>query len=261
MVINESLLTPSRMPDAVGSAVQQGRQLYQSYLSWRRAQGNPVSRDALRERLRRQLLASNMFQNREGLVGEPYLPRNPGESVQAWQERVLDAIDERFDDRLYELYLQAQQSGAIPQGHDFVGFVFDRVDNTRFDAASRRIVFSLTRSLNKFSVAEEVQHAIDYTLGARDPNQILQRGIDALARTRNQTPQVARANLSEADVTWINNWWHRRVFTRLIKNVHEGNHGLDYLQSRIDEMYALYREIGGRLTLDEIRTRTWDSVY
>jgi hypothetical protein len=86
-------------------------------------------------------------------------------------------------------------------------------------------------------------------------------GIEALARVRGQTFQQVKDNLSDADVTWINNWWHRRVFTRLIRNIHAGNYGLEYLQPRIQEVYELYREIGGRLTLEEILASQWQGVY
>ena len=98
--------------------------------------------------------------------------------------------------------------------------------------------------MNKFSVAEEVQHAIDYTLGATSEEAISAEG--------------ARLGIPEGEV---NDWWHRRVFTRMIKNIDEGRYGLDYLKPRLDEVYARYKLIGGKLTLKQILSTTWEGIY
>jgi hypothetical protein len=95
-----------------------------------------------------------------------------------------------------------------------------------------------------FSVSEEVQHAIDYTLGAKDPAQILEE-----ARFR---------GIPDAEV---NDWWHRRVFTRMIKNINEEKFGMGYLKPRIQEVYDAYKHIGGKLTLDQILSTTWKGIY
>ncbi len=98
--------------------------------------------------------------------------------------------------------------------------------------------------MNKFSVAEEVQHALDFTLGAKDPKQIL-----AMAR---------KLKIPDEEVV---NWWHRRVFTRMMKNINVNEHGLGYLKPRLAEVHKLYRDIGGKLTLDQILGTTWEGLF
>lgn len=159
---------------------------------------------------------------REGLVAEPF-------------EGGFTAIEERFDPHLDELF---------PEDEPWGGFVRDRMQATKFRPDERRINFQLNMSMNKFSVAEEVQHAIDYTLGAKSEAEIFAEGT--------------RLGIPEGE---INDWWHRRVFTRMIKNIHEGKYGLGYLQPRIAEVYARYQLIGGKLTLEQILSTTWEGIY
>lgn len=220
--------------------------------------GTLVARSgSLAQSLESRLLASNFLSDRKGLVREPFLPARKGETVVEHRERMLDAIEDRFDDMLIEQYQLANPD------RPWVGFVFDREDafKTRFDAGSRRIVFTMDRSLNKFSVAEEVQHALDYTLGAQDPIEMAEMGRRALAAQRGITVDKLRASFSEADADWINFWWHRRVFTRLIQNIHAERYGLGYLKPRIGEVHQIYQEVGGKLTLEDILKTQWEGVY
>jgi hypothetical protein len=95
-----------------------------------------------------------------------------------------------------------------------------------------------------FTTSEEVQHAIDYTLGAKDPEL-----IEAAAEAR---------GIPAAEV---NNWWHRRVFTRMINNINNGKFGMGYLKPRLAEIYELYKKIGGKLTLDQLLNTPWEGLY
>ena len=211
-----------------------------------------------------RMTASGFFDERRGLIGEPFLERLPGESIDAHRRRMLGEIDERLGTELEEAYDEAIRSGRLRPDEEWSGFYFNRLDSggTRFDAARRRIVFTMDRSLSKFTVAEEVQHALDYIAGARSTREMADEGMRALAESRGITlDDLLSTGLTADDAELINRWWHRRVFTRLIQNIHENRHGLGYLRERIDEVWALYREIGGRLTLDEILTSTWEGLY
>jgi hypothetical protein len=57
------------------------------------------------------------------------------------------------------------------------------------------------------------------------------------------------------------NWWHRRVFTRLLQNVHAGEHGLDVLRPYMNDIFRAYQNVGGRLSLKEILARRFTGLY
>jgi hypothetical protein len=170
-----------------------------------------------------EMFASGEMLKREGIIAEAF----PGGRK---------AIEDRFDPILDEVF---------PEDEPWGGFVFDREAGTMFRAEERRINFQMNRSMSKFSVAEEVQHALDYTLGARSPSQILAEG--------------RRLNVPDDDIV---NWWHRRVFTRMIKNIHEGRFGLDYLKPHLQEVYERgYKAIGGKLSLQAILDTNWEGIF
>lgn len=169
-----------------------------------------------------KLLASNMFKHRQGLLAEPF-------------EGGLKGIEDTFDPHL---------DAAFPEDAPWGGFTHDRNEGTRFDHETRRITFQMQRNMNKFSVAEEVQHALDYTQGAVDPAVILRTG--------------RRAGVPDEEIV---DWWHRRVFTRMMKNIGAERHGLGFLKGRLDEVHELYREIGGKLSLKQILATEWEGLY
>jgi hypothetical protein len=171
-----------------------------------------------------KLLASGEdMLTREGIIAE----RFPGGRK---------AIEEHFDPILDE---------AFPEHDPWGGFVFEREKSTMFRADERRINFQMDRSMSKFSVAEEVQHALDYTLGAQSEKQIL--------------AEARRLGIPDEKVV---NWWHRRVFTRMLKNIHEEKFGLGYLKPYIQEVYERgYRAIGGKLSLETILSTTWEGLF
>jgi hypothetical protein len=169
-----------------------------------------------------RLFASNLFRERKGLLSEPF---------EGGLKGVEDAFDLHLDD-------------AFPDDAPWGGFTHDRHAGTRFDHETRRINFQMQRNMNKFSVAEEVQHALDYTQGAVDPLDILNTG--------------RRAGVPDDEIV---DWWHRRVFTRMMKNIAEERFGLGFLKGRLDEVHQLYREIGGKLTLKQILASEWEGLY
>jgi hypothetical protein len=209
------------------------------------------------------VFGSNFFQNRTGLLAVPFLPKNPGEQPQAYQDRMVAAIQGRFTGPLTAEYASAIQAGTLSPNQTFGRIGFNRQGgSTRFDAPTRSIVFTMTRSLNMFSVGEEVQHALDYPhVGATNPQLIMQWGLAARAQNRGVSVAHLRANLTPDDATWINNWWHRRVFTRMMQNINAGNYGLDYLQPHLGEVHQLYQSIDGPLTLEQILNTQFQGPY
>jgi len=180
-----------------------------------------LSSNMRRAKIGDRLLESG-FLKREGLVAEKF-------------EGGLPAIEKRFDPHL---------DAAFGEEEPWGGFMHDRSEPTAFRADERRINFGTERAMNKFSVAEEVQHALDYPLGAKDAKQIL-----GMAR---------KLGVADEDVV---DWWHRRVFTRLIKNINANEHGLGYLKPRLAEVHKIYTQIGGKLTLDQILSTSWGGLF
>src|SRR4030095_16251274 len=101
-----------------------------------------------------RLLASNKFPGRLGLGSEPF-------------EGGFTAIEDTFNPYLDDLF---------PEDDPWGGFQYraeEGMKGTKFDWEERTINFARQAGMNKFSVAEEVQHAIDYTLGARSEAEIM----------------------------------------------------------------------------------------
>lgn len=159
---------------------------------------------------------------REGIVKMPF-PGGP------------KGIEEHFDKILDEAFGEHEPWG---------GFVFDNESPSMFRPDERRINLGV-RSRTMFTVAEEVQHALDYTLGAKSADEIAR-----VARLRGIPDEE------------ISDWWHRRVFTRMIKNIHEERFGLGYLKPYLQEVYERgYKAVGGKLSLETILASEWKDIY
>lgn len=98
------------------------------------------------------------------------------------------AVREKFDPIIDEFW-EANNVDKM-----WRGIHFNRFEKTRFAADKGKIYLQRDASINRFSVAEEVQHAIDYVYGATDEAVIYK--------------WAKQHGIGDADV---NNWWHRRV--------------------------------------------------
>ena len=128
---------------------------------------------------------------------------------------------------------------------DFQGIWKAKSGSTRFDPVDRAIYFSREASTWNRVVGEEVQHALDYAQGARDLTEIARRSYAAGA---------TEANIYE--------WWHRRVFTRLIQNADAERYGLRYLEPHLEELHQVYQQaFGGRLSLEQILSTSFKGLY
>ena len=147
----------------------------------------------------------------------------------------LDASQAQFDHVLSKLF-RASSAG------EFHGIWLNRLKNTQFDDIDKAIYFQRQAHITGRVVGEEVQHAIDFTMGA----------------VRSRVYNEALQHVPKAEVV---DWWHRRVFTRSIQNADQGNHGLGSVSGHFDDIYRRYQFVGGRLSLDEIHTRKFDGLY
>ena len=166
-------------------------------------------------------------------VTEKYIPRE-GILAQKYPGGIK-AIKANFEPHLDTIF---------PEDEPFGGIINDRHEGTAFFEEDRIINFQGERNMNMFSVSEEVQHAIDYTAGAKDPAEILK-----MARAR---------GIPDAEVV---DWWHRRVFTRMINNINRERYGMAYLKPHLNEVYELYKKIGGKLSLDQLLNTPWEGLY
>ncbi|MEN0066096.1 MAG: hypothetical protein AAGA48_28400 [Myxococcota bacterium] len=235
------------------------------------------------------LTASNWLSgNHPGVQSRDFLERNTGETIEKYQTRMLFAIDDMIAEHLEPAYEAA--------GKEFRGIKWNRETggNTRFDEKGLEIVFTRSRSLNRLTPAEEIQHALDYLLGAR-AQEVAQRGIQELREVAprieldlaqqnggNVTDEMLEdfwheaigyngsktarplvdGNLTDAGSEWVNKWWHRRVFSRLMQNIAENRYGLGYLAEELSEVHDFYREIlKGTMPLDEILVSNFAGIY
>lgn len=198
----------------------------------------------------------------EGLFGlqrEPYLPRLKNESIEAWQQRMIDDINERLVAPHLDPAFEAR-------GEVFEGAWFDRPRGiTEFSEEELTIYFGRTQALNKQTVGEELQHTHDYLLGARRNavgQQVRTALLDDVRINGPHGRMTPEGELTDAGVEWANKWWHRRVYTRLMQNAHAERHGLGYLRPHLEEIHAFYRaRLDGPLSLEEILQRTWEGLY
>jgi hypothetical protein len=147
----------------------------------------------------------------------------------------LAGIERRFAEVLKGVFKRS--------GGEFGGFANERMVETQFLDAENVINFQRTAHMTKGTVAEEVQHALDKALFGVTESSVL------------------RAGAADTAAGGVRAWWHRRVFTRLIKNVNKGQYGLEYLQPRINELYDAYKAMGGKLKLEEILTREFKGPF
>ena len=194
-----------------------------------------------------------------GLQRESYLPRLENESIEAWQQRMVDDINTR-------LVAPHLDPAFQTRGEVFEGAWFDRPRGvTEFSEEELTIYFGRTQALNKQTVGEELQHTHDYLLGARR-TEVGRQVRDALfddIRVHGPLGRVTpEGGLTEAGVEWANKWWHRRVYTRLMQNANAGRHGLGYLSPHLEQLYDFYRvRLDGPLSLEEILRTTWEGLY
>jgi hypothetical protein len=109
-------------------------------------------------------------------------------------ERLLDgginAAQHHFDDMLVRTFRKSDAG-------EFQGIWMNRQARyTQFDDADLAIYFRRQADVTGRVVGEEVQHAVDFTMGAT------RRRIAA---------EAAAQNIPDAEIV---SWWHRRVFTR-----------------------------------------------
>jgi hypothetical protein len=114
---------------------------------------------------------------------------------------------------------------------------------TQFHDTDLAIYFRRNADVTGRVVGEEVQHAIDFTMGATRP----QIAAEAAAR-----------GIADTDVV---QWWHRRVFTRQLQNIHSDQYGMGLLRPYVNDVYRAYQQQGGSLTLDEILTSQYNGLY
>jgi RHS repeat-associated protein len=146
-----------------------------------------------------------------------------------------DAAHEAFDPMLQRLFKDANLG-------EFQGIYLNReVAYSQFDDKVLAIYFRRNADATGRVVGEEVQHAIDFTMGAT------RRRIAAEADAR---------GILNADL-----WWHRRVFTRQLQNINANQYGMGILNPYMDDVYKAYQMVGGQLPLNEILTRTFNGLY
>ena len=59
-----------------------------------------------------------------------------------------------------------------------------------------------------------------------------------------------------------NQWWHRRVMTRAIQSIDQNLPGFSMLQSGIDDVFHVYKNIAkGTRSLDELRVLQYKGWY
>lgn len=115
--------------------------------------------------------------------------------------------------------------------------VFDEVENI--------IRFSDDVDLGVVTLADEMQHAVDFA----------QTGLDKFDVAR-EIMQVHKIGQNAAY-----SWYHRRIFTRAIKNIHEGKPGFRHLKDNIGEIYDAYLGHGGDLTMKQILESNFEGLF
>ena len=147
----------------------------------------------------------------------------------------LNAVRNHFDPVLTQLFRETTSG-------EFQGFWLNRFKRTQFHDSDLAIYFQREAHVTGRVVGEEVQHGIDFTMGA----------------TRRRIAMEAAKNVAEAQAV---DWWHRRVFTRLIQNVNTNAFGMGILIGSTDDIYRAYVRAGGQLTLDEIPGSAFNGLY
>ncbi|QDT31231.1 hypothetical protein [Thalassoglobus polymorphus] len=94
-----------------------------------------------------------------------------------------------------------------------------------------------------------MQHAQDFANGLR--------AKDVIAAMQKEGFDITtRRGFKKA-----NYWWHRRVFTRAIKNIHDKSPGFKNLEEYVDDIYNAYKRAGGDLSLDEIYNGKFEGFF
>lgn len=147
----------------------------------------------------------------------------------------LEAVQNHFDARLIRVFHECNAG-------EFQGIWLNRRKRTQFDDKDLAIYFQRTAHITGRVVGEEVQHALDFAMGA--------------GKKRVYTAALAEVTEEESV-----DWWHRRVFTRLLQNIEADQFGLGILRSYTDEIFWAYQNVAGRLTLEDTLLRQFKSLF
>ena len=114
----------------------------------------------------------------------------------------------------------------------------------KFESATRTVVFKKGKPVGVVTLADELQHALDYARTGFSEEQIA-----AQIAARGLGPNAAYS------------WYHRRIFTRAIKNINNGIPGFSQLKGYIGEVYDAYLDHGGTLTMKQIIETRFDGLF
>jgi hypothetical protein len=174
--------------------------------------------------------------SRSSTPNKALLRSNLSPATEQRLEGGLRAAQDNFDPILRKLFKDTIDA-------DFQGIWLKRTLNTQFHDGHLAIYFQREAHLTGRVVGEEVQHAIEFTLGAT------REAIIANAR---------RLNIPDSEIV---HWWHRRVFTRLLQNINAGNYGMGVLSNHTGDVYRAYQAVGGQLTMDQILAKQFNGLY
>lgn len=115
--------------------------------------------------------------------------------------------------------------------------VFDDVDNV--------IKFADDIDVGVVTLADEMQHALDFAKTGLSREDIIKEIM----------------NVHKIGENAAYGWYHRRIFTRAIKNIHEGKPGFRHLKDNIGEIYDAYLDHGGELTKKQILETPFKGLF
>jgi RHS repeat-associated protein len=158
-----------------------------------------------------------------------------------FKDKTESAVVDAFDNILTKLF---KNSGV----GEFQGIYIKReIKGTHFNDIDLAIYFRSEADITGRIVGEEVQHAIDFTQGGT---------IEKIKREFLKQHRGGHFTEQERDF-----WWHRRVFTRLLKNISENNHNLGILKGFEDDIYKMYKFVGGRYSLERLLSTKFKGLF
>lgn len=96
-------------------------------------------------------------------------------------------------------------------------------------------------NIQAVTIADDLQHALDFSKGLRE-NQILEYAL------KNNIDDVYK-------------WYHRRIYTRSIQNIHAAVEGFSDLKPYMNEIYQQYLKVGGKLQLNQILSTSFKGFF